>query len=312
MNSEKKILVTGAAGFIGSHLAERLIADDFKVCALIKPTTNLSRIHSLLPKLELCHANLLNFDELKATLDKIRPQGIFHLAASNIMSGVTAPDEDVINTNILGLRNLLTAAESIDYNFFVNIGSFLEYGPKSHPVKEDEVCCPTELYSITKLAASLYGQAMAINQNRPIVTFRLFTPYGPAIQPGRLIYEYVTRALKNQEINLTKPKVTRDFIFVKDLVDLLMEAAAKARDYKGQIFNAGSGESVSLENVANMVLKITGSKSNINWGSFSNQIYDSEIWQADLNKTKSHFKWRPSHSLEAGLTQTVNWFKENS
>ncbi len=308
MNKNNTILVTGAAGFIGSYVVRRLVSEGFKVTALVKATSDLWRIKDISDKIDFCEANILNFNELKEQLEKIKPQGVFHLAASNIRSGVTAPDEEVININLIGTRNLMQAMEGVDYEFFINMGSFLEYGPKPQAVKETELCAPTELYSVTKLAATLYGQALAKSKGRPIITFRLFTPYGPAIQPGRLVYELVNRALKNEEISLTKPKVSRDFIYVEDLVDLLLESADKAREYKGEIFNAGSGQGTTLEELADRVLKNTNSSSKINWGSFSVQAYDAELWQADMSKTFTHFNWRPAHSLEKGLAETAKWF----
>ncbi|OGH72437.1 MAG: hypothetical protein A2921_04115 [Candidatus Magasanikbacteria bacterium RIFCSPLOWO2_01_FULL_43_20b] len=310
MEKLNAILVTGAAGFIGSNLVKRLVADGRQVCVLVKPSTNLARIQELLPKITCCRADLLDFDGLKRELEEIRPQGVFHLAASNIQSGVTAEDSEVAETNILGTRNLLQALGGINYDFFINLGSFLEYGPKSGPIKESELCAPPELYSITKLAATLYGQAVARRDNKPIITFRLFTPYGPAVQPGRLIYEVITRALRNEEISLTQPKVARDFIFVEDLIELLLEAKDKAKNYQGEIFNAGSGQAITLESVVNEVLKITGSKSRINWGAFKSVAYDNEFWQADLSKTCANFAWRPTHTLSSGLIETIDWFKK--
>ncbi|MDO8499693.1 MAG: SDR family NAD(P)-dependent oxidoreductase [bacterium] len=311
MNKDATILVTGAAGFIGSHLVRKLVRDGFRVTALVKNTSDLWRIKDIASAIDFCEADVLDFDNLKQQLETIKPQGVFHLAASNIRSGITAPDADVVNINILGTRNLLQAMASMDYDFFVNMGSFLEYGPKPVAVREDALCSPTELYSVTKLAATLYGQTVAKNNNRPVITFRLFTPYGPTIQPGRLVYELVNRALKNEEINLTKPKIARDFIYVEDLVELLVESADKARDYKGEVFNAGSGQAVSLEQLAHEVLKITASHSKIKWGSFSVQAYDTELWQADMMKTWSHFKWRPKYSLADGLAATADWFRNN-
>lgn len=311
MDPEKTILVTGAAGFIGSNLVTRLLSEGYQVTILIKSTTNIGRLQKLLPKVKCCYVDLLDFDNLKREMEIIKPLGVFHLAASNIQSGMTAPDEDVVKVNILGIRNLLKALDLVDYNFFINLGSFLEYGPKSEPVNEACPCTPTELYSITKLASTLYGQTVAHNNNKPVVTFRLFTPYGPEIQPGRLVYELITRALRGGDINLTQPNYARDFLFVDDLIDLLLEAKDRARDCQGEVFNAGSGQSVALKAVAEEVLKITESRSKINWGSFRQVAYDSQIWQADMNKTFATFKWRPKYSLSSGLSKTINWFENN-
>ncbi|OGH59398.1 MAG: hypothetical protein A2725_01050 [Candidatus Magasanikbacteria bacterium RIFCSPHIGHO2_01_FULL_33_34] len=309
-NSNKKILVTGGAGFIGSHLVERLVSEGYDVNILIKETTDTWRIEHILDKVNLHYVSLLDKNSLESFVNKLKPYGVFHLAASNIASGVTAGDEDVLNTNILGFKNLVDSLKDIDYNFFVNTGSFMEYGPKQYPVKESDLCEPTELYSISKLSATLYGQAVAKTSNKPIITFRLFTPYGPKIQKGRLVYEVVKRALDGRDIEITNKDVSRDFIYVGDLVDLYMSAIDSAKNNKGGIFNAGSGKAVQLGELVKIVMNLTGSKSNINWGERPLLDYDSKLWQADMENTFKNFNWKPKYSLEAGLKEVINYLKK--
>ncbi len=305
----KNILVTGGAGFIGSHLVRRLAAEGDKIFVLIRESTGTERLEDIKSKIELVRCDLSDCGELQKIVNKIAPEGIFHLATSPIKSGVSAEDEVLVRTNILGAANLLKSISHLDYKYCVMAGSFLEYGAKDHPVREGESCAPSETYGITKLAATLFGQAEARNHHKPIVTLRIFTPYGPQIQKGRLVHEAIFKALHNEEIYLTSKSVTRDFIFVSDLVDLFMEASEKAGKYAGEIFNAGSGATVTLEKFAETALQITESKSTLSWGGKKSTSYDSSLWVADMAKTFSCFKWRPKHTLEDGLQKTVEWFK---
>lgn len=309
--NNRSILVTGAAGFIGSHLVRYLLNKGKRISILVKPSTDLWRLKGIIKEVWCVFADLTDFDNLKKQIKEVSPSGVFHLAASNIASGVISSNEDVIRINILGTVNLIQALEDVEYEFFINTGTFLEYGTKDGAVNESDPCSPPELYSITKLAASLYCQSIARSAGKPIVTLRVFTPYGPMLQIGRLVYELINRALKNEDIQLTNPNVTRDFIYVEDLVGLYLEAAERAAVYRGNIFNAGTGRAVSLGYLSDYVLKLLNSKSTIKWGAFRNVSYDADIWQADMTKTYSRFIWRPTYSFEEGIKRTVEWLKNN-
>ena len=309
-NNAKTILITGGAGFIGSHLVKRLVDEEHKVHLLIKKSTDIWRIKDVLKKVELHYENLLDKKSLLEVVKKINPNGVFHLAASNIASGVTASDEEVLRVNILGFKNLVDSLQEIDYEFFVNTGSFMEYGPKGGAVKESDLCAPTELYSISKLGATLYGQAIAKKYDKPIVTFRMFTPYGPALQSGRLVYEVVNRALKNETIEVTNREIARDFIFVEDIVSLYIECMDKAKKSKGEVFNAGSGKTVKLDELVEYIINKTNSKSVVKWGERPLLAYDSKLWQADMEKTFGNFTWRPGHTFEQGLNKTIEYYQK--
>jgi len=307
-NKKRPIFITGATGFVGSHLTRRLVAEGFNVAALIREKSDLGRISDILSKIRIEYGCLENADILEKKIKDLNPMGIFHLAASNIKSGVTAPANEVIRANLLGTVNLVNATSSIDYTFFIQMGSFLEYGIKSHPLRETDCPNPLELYSITKLAATLYAVKFGKANKKPIIVFRIFTPYGPDIQEGRLVYEVVSHALMNKDIKMTSPLISRDFIYVEDLISLLLEGMKMARFHSGEIFNAGSGAATTLERIVECVLTTVNSRSNVNWGSFTPVAYDSDKWQADMVKTFNTFSWRPKISIEAGIAKTVDWF----
>jgi len=293
-----RALITGGAGFIGSNLVRRLLVEDFLVGVLVRPDSDLWRIRDVLPKIKILYADIADKNSVAKIISEFRPEGIFHLAASNIMHGRIASEEEVIKTNVLGVLNLAETASKISgLKFFINTGTFLEDYAK-------------EIYSATKLLATRYISAVALSKNLPALTIRIFTPYGPYIQKGRLVEAIISKALKNEPIVLTSPKVTRDFIFVQDLVEFYLEAAKTAEAHKGRVFNAGSGKAISLKELSELVLRLTDSKSTVEWGKFKTVGYDNERWEADIRETRAAFSWRPRHSLEEGIKKTIERMRE--
>lgn len=305
-------MITGGAGFIGSHLVRRLLKEGSNVFILTRKTTNLSRLKDILPQIKIIYDDLSDPIRLKKSLSEANPFGVFHCAASNIKSGVSAPESDLVKVNLLGTINLLNALKETDYKFFINCGTLVEYGTKNHPPKETDRCEPVEAYALSKLAATLYSQAIAKSEGRPIITFRLFTPYGPGMEEGRLIYEVVKRALENREIVLTQPEVNRDFIFIDDVIDLYLEAMEKAKSLGGEIFNLGSSQAVTLKELVKLVINLTNSQSEIKWGSAQEVSYDRACWQADMRKSFRSFSWRPHFELKTGIHRMIEWFTAQS
>lgn len=307
-----KVLVTGATGFVGSNLVKRLLSKNFQVHALVRSTSNTARIVDLLPKLYLYQADLLKIVKLKKIVQKIDPEIIFHLATASVFgSEVVEKSNEIIKTNFLGTVNLVNACNEINYSCFVNTGSSSEYGLKDNPMKEQGVCQPVGLYGFSKLAATLYCQMITRTKNKPIITLRLFSPFGPSDDRRRLIANIIVCALKNRDLALTRPGIVRDYIFVEDVLDAYLACINKARQFAGEIFNIGSGKQQTIGSVAKRILKITNSKSKLMWGKLDISSLEPKLWQADLTKTRKLLGWQPKHSFDEGLKETINWFKNN-
>lgn len=311
MSAKKKVLVSGATGFVGANLVHRLVKENFEVHIIIRKDSNKWRIRDL-KDLEEHRIDLLDFEILKKTIKKIKPEIIFHLAAASIFGGIESDEDQLIKANLFGAINLIRAARSVNYQCFINTGSGAEYGPGNEIRKETDLCQPVSIYGIAKLAATLYAGLEAKRYNKPILTFRLFSPYGPYDNQKRLISNNIIKALQNQNLELANPDAVRDYIYIDDVIDLYLKTIDRANDLKGEVFNVGSGSQSTSREVIDKIIKITDSRNGVLWNKISSSPWDAKVWQADISKTKSAFDWQPKHNINEGLKKTIAWFKINS
>jgi nucleoside-diphosphate-sugar epimerase len=299
------VLVTGATGFVGSHLVRRLVNDGAEVHALCRAASNFWRLQDVLPKIRTHLADVIDAPALTALLRRLRPEYVFHLASATVVAGAEAGSADLVGTNLAGTINLIDACIGSDLRGFVSTGDSFEYSPSSTPLSENDACKPASLHGITKLAATLYARARAEAHDQPIVTLRLFSTYGPADNPRRLVPRVIAGALNGMPILMSRPQIARDWIYVDDVVSLYLEAAVRARQLKGRAFNVGSGQRADLQEIVSTILAITSSETEVRWGAFPAPKHDDHPWIADMRQTFAAFDWRPRTSLHEGLCRTI-------
>ncbi len=309
----KKILITGATGFTGSNLARKLSSLDKgeEIHILTRVGSNFWRISDILEKIHNHSVDLLEEEKLKKILWDIQPDYIFHLANTGVYGGISVSDEELVKVNLMGLINLVSALENVSYKGFINVGSSSEYGSKDKPMEETDLCEPMNVYGITKLAATRYASFIAKSQDKPIITFRLFSPFGPYDDHRRLITKTILDVSDNKELSLANPNAVRDYIFIDDVIELFLRAKDKVGDFKGEIFNVGSGKEYKISEVVDLIIKIINPGYKIKWGVAPARPWEPKNWEADMSKTFSAFKWRPHYSLEEGLKKTIGWFIKN-
>jgi nucleoside-diphosphate-sugar epimerase len=302
-------LITGATGFIGANLARRLIKEDAEVHILTRKQSNRWRLQDILQKVQEHQVDLRDYERLFKVVQATRPKFIFHCTT---YGGYPFQREEnkIIETNILGTINLLKALSDIDYRYFVNTGSSSEYGIKSKPMSEEDLLEPISAYGVSKAAITLFCQAMATREKRPIVTLRLFSPYGPYEEATRLIPTVIISCLRDKSLRLSSPQGLRDFNFVEDVVDAYLKVI-ETPNIAGEIFNIGCGEQHSVGEVVNKIVELIGNKVRPEWGSVPKRAIEPNVWQADITKAKNVLKWKPKYSLEKGLAKTIKWFMEN-
>ena len=176
--SARRVLVTGAAGFVGANLARRLLADGHTVHVLLRPGSDPWRLEDIRQHLEAHEADLADEETIVSHCARLQPEWIFHLAAY----GAYASQVDarrMVRTNVLGTSNLVNAALRVGFEAFVNTGSSSEYGLKDHGPSETEAIEPNSYYAVTKASATMQCQSIARRRRAPIRTLRLYSVYGP-------------------------------------------------------------------------------------------------------------------------------------
>ena len=302
------ILITGAAGFIGSNLTRYFVSQGIKVNIIIKRSSNTWRLNDIIKKTNVHYADVSDINKIKKIIKKIKPKTIYHLATHGGYSDQN--DLEKIKKSILDATyNLINECKKYRFNIFINTGSSSEYGFKNKAMKESDILVPNSYYSVFKGSSSLYCQYESLKSNIQIVTIRPFHVYGPYERGNRLIPSLIKNMLSDKKVKLVSPKVSRDMVYISDVVNFYIMIANK-KNLKGEIFNLGSGKKTTIKEIYNLLKKITNYKVKNYWGSMKNRYWDQSIWYSDNSYVKNKLNWRPEVSLKKGLANTVNWYKK--
>lgn len=305
-----KILITGGTGFIGSNFVHRFLKLGEEVHVIIRPASNLWRLESIKSSISFHTMDLADIRSLESLMLELRPDIILHFA---VYGGHQDREKDVdttAKTNILGTINLVNAASKINPRCFINVGSSSEYGGKTKPIKETDLLEPNNFYGVTKAAGTLYCQYMAKQTGLPIITLRLFSPYGYFENRARFIPAAILAFLENTELKIHSGSAVRDFIFIDDVIDVFLRVIENIDAIKGEILNLGTGIQSSLADVVVSLEKIFQRPVRVSYGKIEKKQHEPAIWVADIGKIQRLLNWKPEFSLEGGLRKTVLWFRE--
>ena len=310
-SKNRRVLVTGATGFIGSNLARKLLNEGYEVYILARKSSSLWRIADIKDRLRIFNATLEDFGEIDRAVSEIKPEIIFHLATYGGFSDQKEPDK-IIDTDVIGTMNLFKACLRQGFSLFVNTGSSSEYGLKEHPMSEQDELMPITYYGATKAAMSQFFSRIAKSQNLNIVTLRPFAVYGYYEEKERLVPHIIISSLKNWEPRLSTPTSVRDFVFVEDVVEAYIATIGK-KEIAGECFNIGSGQQHSIGELARLAIELCGKKLRAIYGTRpSTQTVEPSCWVADISKAEKLLGWKPKHSLREGLTKSIDWFRKNT
>jgi nucleoside-diphosphate-sugar epimerase len=307
----KKILITGATGFIGANLAEYFLEKGADVSIFTRGTSDKWRIRSILRNVTEYSVDLKEAVKLEKIIKKIKPQIVIHAAVYGGHSFQSNASK-IIEANFTGTVNLINVLKGAGIELFINTGSSSEYGVKSEPMKESDLLEPFSEYGVTKAASELYCHAVAKKENMPVVTLRLFSPYGYYEEKNRLVSSVILSCLKFKNPKLSSPDSVRDFIFVEDVINAYKKVIDNKDKVKGEVFNIGSGKQYAIEDVVKNIVKLTGNKVKPEWGRIANSRQEPKCWQADISKAGRLLNWKPEFSLRQGLEKDISWFKRNT
>ena len=302
------ILITGAAGFIGSNLARYFVKRGINVNIIIKKSSNLYRLTDIINKLNVYYADIGDQKKIKTIIKKIKPKTIFHFATHGAYSDQN--DLNKIKKTILDSTfNLINECKKYKFRVFINSGSSSEYGFKNKAMSEKDLLEPNSYYSVFKSSSTLYCQYESIKSNLNITTIRPFHIYGPYERNSRLIPTLIRNMTNKKKVKLVSPKISRDLVYIDDAINFYL-LVAKKYNLRGQIFNLASGKKTSIKRIYNLLKKITNYNQKNQWGSMKNRYWDQNIWYANTSLVLNKLNWKPKVTLKKGLEKTVNWYNK--
>ena len=313
--NNKQVLVTGAGGFIGSHLVEALLAAGAKVRAFVRYTSR--KDPGLLrqlsgedfARLELIAGDLRDEHAVRHAVKGC--QTVFHLGALISIPYSYVHPVEVAQTNVMGTLNVLSACREGGVQRLVHTSTSEVYGtarivpiPEAHPLQGQSP------YSASKIGADKLAESFHYAYNLPVVTVRPFNTYGPRQSARAVIPAIITQALALDRIRLGNLSTTRDFTFVADTVRGFL-LAGEAPGAEGGVFNLGTGTEISVGDLARRIIRMVDRPVEIEADSERMRPEGSEVMRllSDNSLAALRLGWQPQLSLDDGLAQTIDWIR---
>ncbi len=303
-----KVLVTGGAGFIGSHLVKHLLKAGTEVTVTV-------RYNSIIDNVRLA----AHWDDITRVVADIRDadamrqfrgksyDAVFHLAAFNHVGDSFFLANEALMTNGIGTANLLESG--IEYGRFVYTSSSEVYGIQQIvPFVETSAPNPVSPYSVGKYTGEVYAIAKRQQANLPIVCVRPFNTFGPYQSERAVIPELAIKCLRGLPIETTAGTQTREFNYVDNQVEALMLAAT--RPVFRDVINIGSRHEISIRDLARLIHEKTGSKSDLRIGALGERPTEIPRMSSDYALASKTLGWEPKVGFEEGLDRTLAWFRE--
>ncbi len=308
-----KVVVTGAAGFIGSHLVERLLSDGHEVVGIDGFTdyyartakernVGQARTHSRFRFESLD----LSQDDLSSALDGA--EAVYHLAGRPGVRAAPMQFDQYLRENVIATHHLLDAIKDMKLRSFVYGGSASVYGDAEvFPTAETTVPAPLSQYGVTKLAGEHLAYVYWKNYRVPTVRLRYFSVYGPRMRPDLMLAKAMQAMYEGHVFDVYGDgEQTRDFTYVTDAVDVTVRAAQ--RGSPGDLFNVGGGSSVSVNQALDVLTEVAGMQ--LSRRHVDRQPFDHRRAGASITRARMQLGWEPGTSLREGLERQWHWFLE--
>jgi len=311
----EKLLITGAAGFIGFHLTKKLLEKKYQIFGIdnlndyydINLKNNRLKILKKYSNFKFKKVDISNYIQTKKVFKDFNPDKVINLAAqAGVRYSLINPSAYVIS-NLMGFFNIIDLCKDFKVSGLIYASSSSIYGEKqNNSFKEDDKANnPNSLYAATKksneLIASSYSHLYKLNTTG----LRFFSVYGPYGRPDMAYYLFTDKISKNKVISVfNNGKMKRDFTYIDDIINGIEKAIIK--NYKCEIFNLGNNKNYSLMNLINIIEKKLGKKAKIKF--YPKQLGDVKETYANISKSKKMLNYNPKTRLDQGIENFINWY----
>ncbi len=311
----KKILITGATGFVGSHLTELCVKKGFEVIAFDRynPNYNLGWLEKSKYKddIDFVFGDIRDYDSVLKTMKGCKI--VFHLAALIGIPYSYLSPLAYLKTNVEGTYNILESSKQLDIEQIIITSTSEVYGTAKYiPIDEKHPISAQSPYSASKISADHLALSYYNSFQLPIKIIRPFNIYGPRQSSRAIIPSIIIQALNNKkEIKLGNIEPSRDFTYVADTCNAFLDIL-KMNNFFGNILNTGSNNEYTIKDIAKKILEKLNSNAKIKKEEKRARPSKSEVVRlvCDNSKILKHTQWKPIIKIEKGLDMTINWFKE--
>ncbi|MEW5949889.1 MAG: GDP-mannose 4,6-dehydratase [Thermodesulfobacteriota bacterium] len=313
----KKVLVTGAGGFIGSHLVERLVEFGAEVRGFLRYNSRNDEGHlrvipeKIRKEIEIIVGDIQELETMHRVTKGVKI--IFHLAASVGIPYSYVNPQEVIAINTIGTLNALTAAREADVEKFIQTSTSEVYGTAKYvPIDEAHPKQPQSPYSASKIAADAIALSFYNSFDFPVGIIRPFNTFGPRQSDRAIIPSIISQVLTGKNVRIGNTTPTRDFTFVTDTAAAFMRMAESDR-MAGKEINIGSGQEISIGELAQKIVSLMGRKTIIESDVQRIRPKKSEVERLCASNllAKEILGWEPTVSLTEGLTKTIQFISRN-
>lgn len=313
----KRVLVTGAGGFIGSHLVERLLAEGARVRAFVRYNSRADvGLLRLLPEelrtsLEVVAGDLRDWQAVRQTVWEC--EVVFHLGALISIPYSYHHPFEVAETNFMGTLNVLMACQYLGVKRLIHTSTSEVYGTaRQVPIHESHPLQGQSPYSASKIGADKLAESFYCAYNLPVVTVRPFNTYGPRQSARAVIPTIISPVLRHHDIRLGNLETTRDFTYVSDTVQGFL-CAGSTPGVEGGVFNLGTGQTIRIDDIAEKIVQKVGNPVAITVDPQRLRPEKSEVLRlvSDNRQAREVLGWSPQVDLDEGLDLTIAWVREN-
>lgn len=302
------ILVTGATGFLGSHIVRTLVGKGYDIAAAYRPRSNRWRLTDPPCKVQWVELDLAVRSTVRSALQAIHPEIVIHCAAYGMNYDEQSFDEGV-KINISGTHLLFQESAAAGVQRFIHSGSCFEYGNKTLPVSEEDVLEPISMYGVTKAASTLLVMQLSRALALPSVVVRPFGIYGLADRTDKFVPRIIRACLTKRSIELSGGEQIREYTFITDAVDVYVRLVEAEEFPAREILNLAGGHPVPLRRIGEIIARLMGGQNTLNWGALPYRRDEIMTLTAQTDKAKRLLGWSATTSLEDGLEETARWYR---